>query len=48
MNDLLEVRDARTAFDECDPDDPTLAASDHYGLSVTVRCSPAFPRPLPR
>jgi len=48
VNDLLEVHDARTAFDACDPDDPTLAASDHYGLSVTVRCSRASPRPLPR
>jgi len=48
VNDLLEVHDARTAFDECDLDDPTLAASDHYGLSVTVRCSPASRRPRPR
>jgi len=36
VNDLLEVHDAWITFDECDPDDPTLAASDHYGLSVTV------------
>ncbi len=48
MNDLLEVHDARIAFDQCDADEPTLVASDHYGLSVTVSCSPASPRPRPR
>ena len=36
VNDLLAVHDAWLTFDECDPHDPTLAASDHYGLSVTV------------
>ncbi len=36
VNDLLEVHDARIAFDQCDDNDRTLAASDHYGLSVTV------------
>ena len=36
VNDLLEVHDARIAFDKCDEHDPTLVASDHYGLSVTV------------
>jgi len=36
VNDLIEVQDARIAFDQCDPCDPTLVASDHYGLSVTV------------
>ena len=36
VNDLLEVEDAGLAFDEVDPVDPTLAASDHYGLAVTV------------
>ena len=36
VNDLLEVHDARIAFDRCDDHDPTLVASDHYGLSVTV------------
>ena len=36
VNDLLEVRDAQLAFDALDPDDPTLAASDHYGLTATV------------
>lgn len=45
LNDLLEVRDARVAFDALDPEDPTLAASDHYGLAVTVNCSPASPGP---
>jgi endonuclease/exonuclease/phosphatase family metal-dependent hydrolase len=43
LNDLLDVREARVAFDALDPDDPTLAASDHYGLAVTVRCSPVAP-----
>ncbi|MGH9263650.1 MAG: endonuclease/exonuclease/phosphatase family protein [Acidimicrobiales bacterium] len=36
VNDLVEVLDAGLAFDEVDPDDPTLATSDHYGLAVTV------------
>jgi endonuclease/exonuclease/phosphatase family metal-dependent hydrolase len=36
VNDLLEVHDARLAFDEVDPADPSLAASDHYGLVATV------------
>lgn len=36
VNDLVEVRDARLAFDALDPQDPTLAASDHYGLVATV------------
>ena len=36
VNDLLEVHDARIAFAQCDDHDPTLLASDHYGLSVTV------------
>ncbi|HEV2759642.1 MAG TPA: endonuclease/exonuclease/phosphatase family protein [Acidimicrobiales bacterium] len=36
VNDRLEVRDARIVFDQCDDHDPTLVASDHYGLSVTV------------
>lgn len=43
VNDGVEVVDARVAFDEADPGDPTLWASDHYGLSVTVRCSPVAP-----
>jgi len=43
VNRLLEVSDARVAFDEADPLDATLCASDHYGLSVTVRCSRASP-----
>ncbi len=43
VNDLLDVGDARLAFDEADPDDPWLAASDHYGLiaTVTANCFPA-------
>ena len=36
VNDRVTVRDARVAFDQVDPADPTLAASDHYGLAVTV------------
>jgi len=36
VNDLLDVGDARVAFAEAGPDDPGLAASDHFGLSVTV------------
>ncbi len=39
VNDLLEVGDARLAFDEIDPGDPTLLASDHYGLVATVTAS---------
>jgi endonuclease/exonuclease/phosphatase family metal-dependent hydrolase len=52
VNPLVEVVDARLAFDEVDPSDPTLAASDHYGLAVTLAisgsCSPASPDPRPR
>lgn len=52
VNDLLEVHDARIAFDECHPGDPTLVASDHYGLSATVAvtasCSPASRAPRRR
>ncbi len=36
VNDLLEVQDAGLAFDPADPADPMLAASDHYGLAITV------------
>lgn len=36
VNDLVEVGDAHLAFDQVDPSDPTLAASDHFGLAVTV------------
>jgi endonuclease/exonuclease/phosphatase family metal-dependent hydrolase len=32
VNDLVEVVDARLAFDELDGADSTLCASDHYGL----------------
>lgn len=45
VNDLVEVEDAGLAFDGVDPSDPTLAASDHYGLVVTASCSPASPAP---
>lgn len=36
VNHLLDVHDARLVFDEVDPHDPTLVASDHYGLTATV------------
>ena len=36
VNDRLVVDDARLAFDEVDPSDASLCASDHYGLLVTV------------
>ena len=48
VNGLLEIDDARMAFDQPDPGDPTLCASDHYGLSVTVSCSPASRGPRRR
>jgi endonuclease/exonuclease/phosphatase family metal-dependent hydrolase len=39
VNDLVEVHDARIAFDELDGTDPSLCASDHYGLvaELTLR-----------
>jgi endonuclease/exonuclease/phosphatase family metal-dependent hydrolase len=50
VNDLLAVGDARLAFDEADSDDPSLIASDHYGLvaTVTASCFPASPAPRRR
>ncbi|HEX2046933.1 MAG TPA: endonuclease/exonuclease/phosphatase family protein [Acidimicrobiales bacterium] len=48
VNDEVEVEDARVAFDQLDPADPTLAASDHFGLVVTAYCSPASPAPPQR
>jgi len=36
VNDLVEVGNARIAFDELDETDSTLCASDHYGLVVDV------------
>lgn len=48
VSDLVEVREARLAFDEVDPADPTLAASDHFGLAVTAYCRPVPPGPPPR
>jgi len=41
VNGLLEVHDARVVFDDVDPHDPGLAASDHYGLTATVSVRPA-------
>jgi endonuclease/exonuclease/phosphatase family metal-dependent hydrolase len=43
VNRQVVVDDARIAFDRTGPGDATLCASDHFGLSVTVRCSPASP-----
>ena len=40
VNDSIEVRQADVAFDQVDPADPTLAASDHYGLVVTAAVRP--------
>jgi endonuclease/exonuclease/phosphatase family metal-dependent hydrolase len=47
VNELVEVSDARIAFDELDGD---LCASDHYGLVVDLSacCSPASPVPRRR
>lgn len=36
VNDLVEVVDARLAFDEVGGTDGTLCASDHYGLVVDI------------
>lgn len=42
VDDRLEVHDARVVFDQADPADEHLVASDHYGLvaTVSVRSSP--------
>lgn len=47
VNDRVDIRDARIVFDQVHPADPTLLASDHYGLVaiVSVSCSPASPAP---
>jgi len=36
VNDRFEVADARLAFDQVGDDDPSLCASDHYGLVATL------------
>ena len=36
VNDLVDVEDVAVTFDKVDPVDPTLAASDHYGLVATL------------
>ncbi len=36
VSDQVEVHDARVAFDQVDPADEHLAASDHYGLAATL------------
>ena len=47
VSDGVDVLDARVVFDEVDAADPTLAASDHFGVSATLAvtgcCSPASP-----
>ncbi len=40
VNDRLEVHDARVVFDQVDPADQHLVASDHYGLVATVSVRP--------
>ncbi len=46
VNDRLQVAAARLVFDEVDRADPTLAASDHYGLSVTLGLPTGLQGPL--
>lgn len=36
VNDRVRVLEARLAFDACDPGDPHLYPSDHFGLVATV------------
>ncbi|HEX2192561.1 MAG TPA: endonuclease/exonuclease/phosphatase family protein [Acidimicrobiales bacterium] len=36
VNSLVEVHDARRSFEEADPHDEHLVASDHYGLAASV------------
>ena len=36
VNSLVEVHDARRTFEEADPADEHLVASDHYGLAATI------------
>ena len=36
VSEQVDVSEARLAFDEVDPSDPTLAVSDHYGLTAVV------------
>ncbi|MDP8938486.1 MAG: endonuclease/exonuclease/phosphatase family protein [Actinomycetota bacterium] len=50
VTEHLEVHDARVVFDQSDPDDEHLAASDHYGLVATVSVRPGGrpARPSPR
>jgi endonuclease/exonuclease/phosphatase family metal-dependent hydrolase len=40
VNDRVAVLDARLAFDEADEADPTLCASDHYGLVADLAIDP--------
>ncbi len=37
VSEEIDVLDARVAFDAVSPDDPSLCASDHYGLVATIR-----------
>jgi endonuclease/exonuclease/phosphatase family metal-dependent hydrolase len=36
VSESLEVHDARIAFDQPDPSDEHLCASDHFGLTADV------------
>jgi endonuclease/exonuclease/phosphatase family metal-dependent hydrolase len=36
VNELIDVLEAGVAFDAVSPEDPTLCASDHYGLIATI------------
>ena len=40
VSDQVEVHDARVVFDQVDPADEHLSASDHYGLTATVSLRP--------
>jgi endonuclease/exonuclease/phosphatase family metal-dependent hydrolase len=44
VNDLVEVHEAWRTFEEADPADEHLVASDHYGLTASISVRPAgFP-----
>jgi endonuclease/exonuclease/phosphatase family metal-dependent hydrolase len=41
VNPLVDVHDASRTFEEADPADENLVASDHYGLVATISVRPA-------
>jgi len=41
VSDGVEVHDARVVFDQVDPVDEHLVASDHFGLAATVSVRPS-------